>query len=331
MTHDKSPPGAIAAGSSLMRRLRRVLHAADTTAENGESAALVSARAEIALLRSELDYLKVRRDSGLLIELDYAVKPSVRQWSVARGNNFCERIIEPGVGRYRAALEASLAHADYFTAIAASEPDDEREPWWNNPWFPPLDAICLSALLIANNPRRYIEVGSGNSTKYARRAIATHGLRTQIVSIDPHPRAVIDVLCDKVVRQKFEDCDLSLFSDLGAEDMVFIDNSHRSFQGSDVTVFFTEALPALGKGCLYGIHDIFLPNDYPEPWLDRYYNEQYLLMCYLLGGAGNDEIVMPVHYVQQRPELLRVLDPITRHPSLGGAAAVGGAFWMRKA
>ncbi len=54
-------------------------------------------------------------------------------------------------------------------------------------------------------------------------------------------------------------------------------------------------------------------------------------MCSLLGGAGGDEIVMPVHYVQNRPELLDVLNPITRDPALGGSMLVGGAFWMKRA
>lgn len=54
--------------------------------------------------------------------------------------------------------------------------------------------------LAAGNPATYLEVGSGNSTRFARRAITVHGLRTRIVSIDPEPRAVVDELCDEVVR-----------------------------------------------------------------------------------------------------------------------------------
>jgi hypothetical protein len=137
-------------------------------------------------------------------------------------------------------------------------------------------------------------------------------------------------LCDQIIRKELENCDLSLFADLTAEDVVFVDNSHRSFQNSDVTVFFTEILPLLRSGCHYGIHDIFLPNDYPEAWLSRWYNEQYLLMAYLLGGADGDEIVLPVHYIQQTPALLATLDPLLRHPALGGAIPLGGAFWMRR-
>ena len=113
--------------------------------------------------------------------------------------------------------------------------------------------------------------------------------------------------------------------------MSVIDNSHRSFQNSDVTVFFTEILPCrLKTGCHYGIHDIFLPSDYPVEWLSRYYNEQYLLMAYLLGGAAGDQLIAPVHFIQHSPELLEVLSPILEHPELGGIAAVGGAFWLKR-
>ena len=63
---------------------------------------------------------------------------------------------------------------------------------------------------------------------------------------------------------------------------MFVDNSHRSFMKLDVTVFFTEILPRLQPGVLVGIHDIFLPDDYPAHWDVRYYSEQYLLWRVLL-------------------------------------------------
>jgi hypothetical protein len=49
------------------------------------------------------------------------------------------------------------------------------------------------------------------------------------------------------------------------------------------------------------MHDIFLPWDYPEKWRQRFYNEQYLLLTYLLGGADGDEIVLPVLWATHQP------------------------------
>jgi Methyltransferase domain len=293
----------------------------------GEVTKLRQARDKLA---RELKYYELRREQGYIIELDYPYVPRVRRWDSSLGNDRCGRIIEAGAVRYRRTLEDFLAFKDTLVAIQAEEPADERQPYWTNPWLPPLDGICLYGLLAKLNPRLYVEVGSGNSTKYVRRAISDHGLRTRIISIDPHPRAVIDQLCDEIIRKKLEDCDLSLFAGLGAEDMLFVDNSHRSFQNSDVTVVFTEILPLLGSGCTYGIHDIFLPNDYPADWMARLYNEQYLLMAYLLGGAAGDEIICPVHFIQLTPDLVDILDPIVRHPALGGALPIGGGFWMKK-
>lgn len=302
---------------------------------NALAAKLSAAQADLVKLRAAQGKLEAQPQQQVQLpplesQFDYPYLPKVRSWDGMPGGNVYRNILQPGTERYREYLQSFLAYSDAFTKIPAAEPTDERQPYWSNPWLPNLDAICLSGLVTKLNPRRYIEVGSGNSTKYVRQAIKDHGLRTKIISIDPHPRAVIDELCDEVIRQGLETCDLRLFADTGPDDVVFIDNSHRSFQNSDVTVFFTEILPVLKSGCHYGIHDIFLPSDYPQAWLSRLYNEQYLLMTYLLGGAGGDEIVMPVHYVQQTASLLSVLDPLLHHPALGGTMALGGAFWMKR-
>lgn len=285
---------------------------------------------EVQVLNERLQNVESRRAQGHLVEFDYPYKPKVREWHKG-DDNLWHKLLSSGVGRYENLLNSFLAYAPSLETISNDEPSDQREPYWSNPWFPVLDAISLFGLLAHVNPRRYVEVGSGNSTKFARRAITDCKLRTRIVSIDPAPRSVVDELCDEVVRQPLEGCDLRIFEDLGAEDILFLDNSHRSFQNSDVTVFFTEIIPRLRSRCHYGLHDIFLPNDYPREWIDRYYNEQYLLMAYLLGGGGGDEIVLPVHFIQLDRALSTILDPITRDPAARGTVPVGGSFWLRRA
>ena len=173
-----------------------------------------------------------------------------------------------------------------------------------------------------------MEVGSGNTTKFVRRAISDHGLPTRIVSIDPHPRAEVDGICDEMIRQPLEDIDLAIFSELGAGDMVFVDNSHRSFQNSDVTVVFLDVVPALAPGILLGIHDIFLPLDYPPEWAQRFYNEQYLLAAFLLGGHHGYRIEFPALWTAMHPELAPRLGSLWEHESLQSAERHGGAFWL---
>jgi hypothetical protein len=110
-------------------------------------------------------------------------------------------------------------------------------------WFIELDAVALYGFIATRKPRRYVEIGSGTSTKFARRAVTDHSPRTEIISIDPDPRSEIDALCDDVMRMPLEDVPADFFAGLCADDILFFDGSHRAFQNSDVTVFFCGRLP----------------------------------------------------------------------------------------
>ena len=265
-----------------------------------------------------------------MILTDYPYHPTERPLaSSASGVALTARFLTEE-SQYAQTLRAFARHTDFLTRIPATS-TDPLTPYWDNPWFPRLDCVSLYGLLAENKPDRYIEVGSGISTRFARQAVRDLGLSTKIVSIDPQPRHPIEGLCDEIITSTLEDMPASFWINLAPADMVFIDNSHRSFPGSDVTVFFTEIMPALPSGTIYGIHDIFLPDDYPMGWKDRYYNEQYLLLTYLLGGGGKDEIVLPVNWAASRPGLRDILSPLWKHPGLFADNNIGGGcFWMRR-
>jgi hypothetical protein len=205
---------------------------------------------------------------------------------------------------------------------------DDLSPTLHNPWFSGLDAVALYGILVNRNPKTYVEIGSGESTKIARQAIQDKGLRTKIVSIDPQPRAFIDSLCDDVIRSSFEDAAEIFLSSLHPGDVILMDGSHRCFQNSDVTVFFTEVIPGLPGDTMYGFHDIFLLGDYPPAWQERFYNEQYLLIAYLLGGAGGDTIEMPLKYISEDPELSRHAAEVLKSSSERDNILDGSAFWL---
>lgn len=265
-----------------------------------------------------------------LIKLDYPCIPRRREWDPTASKIF--GMMRARRDGYRQVLTGMAALAPFFEKIPVHGVEGEPlRPRWDNGWFPPLDAISLYGLLALRNPRWYVETGSGNSTMFARQAIKDHGLRTQIISIDPFPRADIDQICDRAIRQPFEDVASEFFASLSGEDVFFVDNSHRAFPNSDVTVFFLEVLPKLPKGIVFGLHDITLPVDYPNSWNDRFYNEQYLLATYLLGGAASDEILLPNTYLSYfDPELLGLLGPILDNPNLEGIGRTGVAFWMQR-
>ncbi len=239
--------------------------------------------------------------------------------------------------RFEETLRSLTPFRSDLQRIAETAPQSAAAPFWQNTWLTGLDAIALYGLLALHRPARYLEVGSGNSTKFARRVIQDQQLPTLIVSVDPDPRAEIDALCDEVIRKRLEDVDLALFDRLEASDMLFIDNSHRVFQGSDVTVFFLEVLPRLKPGVLVHVHDIFLPFDYPLIWKERHYSEQYMLAAYLLGGSRNLELLLPVPYVEKHAALGPLIDDAWRDDVFQRAFAlnrkvagyIGTSCWFR--
>jgi len=265
------------------------------------------------------------------IALDYPVRPRSRFGWGRPGHPQLEALLETGRARYAAHLDALLEHAAALRAIPAELPDADPGPRWRNLFLPGLDAAALYAFVARRRPRTYIEVGSGNSTSFARRAVEDHGLATRIVSIDPHPRAEIDAICDEVVRAPLEDCDLDRFAALGAGDVVFVDNSHRLLPNSDATVTFLEVLPRLAPGVLLQLHDIWLPDDYPDAWNDRFYSEQYALATFLLGGAAGWTVELPCWFVSRDPELSGRVAPLFEDPRLDAVERHGGSFWMERA
>ncbi|WP_206433363.1 class I SAM-dependent methyltransferase, partial [Streptomyces sp. ADI95-17] len=159
-------------------------------------------------------------------------------------------LLEKNRKRYAEHLTGFLEYADQLAGIPLKGVEKASTAYWGNTWLPPLDALSLYGFLASERPARYLEVGSGNSTKFARRAVRDLGLDTRITSIDPEPRAHIDHLCDEVVRVPLQDADLGVFAELEPGDILFIDGSHRLQMGSDVMVFFCELLPRLKPGVL---------------------------------------------------------------------------------
>ncbi len=265
-----------------------------------------------------------------VIKLQYPVRPRPRfgeHWGQPRHAELLS-LISAGSRHHDEVLASIAGHTESLRRIPVHS-DDDREPRWINGWLPGLDTAALYAFITDRNPALYLEVGSGNSTRVVRRAVEDGQLRTRIVSIDPEPRTICDALCDEVIRRPLEDIDLDLFSVLGIGDVCFIDNSHCAYQNSDVTVSFLEVLPRLAPGVLLGFHDIFLPDDYPPAWVDRWYNEQYLLASFLLGGGARTSVEFPSWFVAQDPRHHDELEAIWSGPEFAEVERHGNAFWLR--
>jgi hypothetical protein len=264
------------------------------------------------------------------ITLDYPVRP-VPRWGHGKPPHAgLHAIINQGREHYQSRLRQLRDLAPFLTAIPV-EPLAEKpeQPAWNNPWFSGLDLAALYAVVALDRPRRYLEIGSGWTTKVVRRAATEHDVPLHITSIDPFPRAEIDRLCDEVVRVPVEEVDQSVFSTLQSGDVLFVDSSHRIFTNSDCVVMILEILPALAPGVIVHFHDIFLPYDYPPEWNERYYSEQYLLAAWLLAGGRTVTVELPNMFISNDESLAAELVSLWTGP-LAGVQRHGGSLWLRR-
>lgn len=232
---------------------------------------------------------------------------------------------------YKMLLEEALGYKDRFLSIkplSNLSADEKMQPGWNNGYLPGLDIVSLYTIIAKYQPNRYVEIGSGNSTKVAHKSIRENNLRTEITSIDPFPRVEMDSLANHVIRTTIDKADMSLFDQLGENDILYVDNSHVCFPNSDVTIFFLDILPRLKKGVIVHVHDIYIPYDYPDFMIQRFYSEQYMLATYLL-NASNYEILMPNYFIFKDESLSKILNPLWQEPTMKQVEQHGGSFWFR--
>lgn len=239
-------------------------------------------------------------------------------------------IIDANRSKYRELLTVALETKTAIQEIKDIKVEtDSSKPSWNNGFLPGLDIIGIYTMISKYQPEKYLEIGSGNSTKVAFKAKKDNNLSTEIISIDPMPRAEIDNLADRVIRMPFEKVDLNIVNELKENDILFVDNSHRILPNSDSMVFYLEILPLLKKGVIVHIHDIYLPYDYPQFMCDRFYSEQYGLAMYLLANSKKYDTILPNYFISQDKELSEFISPIWNHPNLANVEKHGGSYWLQ--
>lgn len=103
--------------------------------------------------------------------------------------------------------------------------------YFKNDAFGPGDAEYWYQLIRFLKPKRIFEIGSGNSTLMAINAIHRNksedpGYRCKHVCIEPYEMPWLEKTSVTVIRKKVEEVDLSFFSELKHNDILFIDSSH---------------------------------------------------------------------------------------------------------
>jgi hypothetical protein len=298
---------------SSYRRVMRELHRPAPAPREPVSEA--EADDEFARTATQCEPIAIPRVPG-----SFFIKVKVDYPGVFRSNP-PEYVYQPVANlfeHHRAAIEHNaklLAPQMYCEAIESlpRERVNDTDPYWGNGMFDRDDARALYAMVAKLRPRRILEVGSGNSTKFFRKAITDHRINCELVCIDPQPRAEIRSVADHVVYKHVKDVDVRHFESLRDGDILFWDGSHIAFNGTDTTHLYLSLLPLIKRNVYVHIHDIQLPHEYEAGYSAHYYNEQYLLATLLL-NSSEWLPVLPVFWLHARGKL--------RH---GGAS-----FWMAR-
>lgn len=164
---------------------------------------------------------------------------------------------------------------------------------WDNGSFESGDAEAWYNLIRLKKPKVIIEIGSGYSTLLAIEAIEKNmndndNYFCEHICIEPYEMSWLETKNIKVIRQKVEDVDISIFNKLQNNDFLFVDSSHMIKRNGDVLHEYLQILPQLNNGVIVHVHDIFSPNDYPYDWVSKYmrfWNEQYLFEAFLTNNS----------------------------------------------
>jgi predicted O-methyltransferase YrrM len=161
-----------------------------------------------------------------------------------------------------------FTYADELRALPQDKPAP-AEFGYINPMFGPGDAEIYYNIVRTFRPRRIVEIGSGNSTLIALKAIAANraedsAYTCDVTCIEPYEMPWLESTGVTVVRERVETVALSRFADLAENDILFIDSSHVIRPYGDVLREFQEILPSLAPGVLVHVHDVFTPRAYPE-------------------------------------------------------------------
>lgn len=266
-------------------------------------------------LRMGLGTLLGGRRQGFFIPYRYAdgvVPPA--------GYPAVEALFAAAEPAFAAVLDAIDGLAEELAALGGPAP----APRWEQDWFPRLDGAAAYALARTAPPGRIVEVGSGHSTRFLARAVAAAGAETRQTCIDPAPRAALLDLPVDWRGELLSEAHLPLFEALEPGDMAVFDSSHLLQPGTDVDLILNAILPALARGVLVHVHDVFLPDGYPADWEWRGYAEQNGLAPWLLSGAFAP--VFASHYAARRMGA-------GARPGVAGlpwAGAPESSLWMRR-
>src|SRR5580700_3013824 len=107
------------------------------------------------------------RESGkFTVVLDYEVRPVPRYGYGRPPHRKLLEILNRNRLEYAKILQRFLEFKDNLQRIPVRRSEDVEMPYWLNGWIQGLDPVSLYSFACLKNPQTYVEIGSGNSTKF---------------------------------------------------------------------------------------------------------------------------------------------------------------------
>lgn len=229
------------------------------------------------------------------------------------------------------------AYRSEYERFPIGEPSEEFNGFTiDNGFFESVDTEMAYSMIREHEPKRVIEIGSGNSTQVLNAALRENDQEEyEHLIIEPEPTPLIRGADAKLMESKVQDVPMSVFNSLTEDDVLFIDSTHVGRIGSDVLYECLNVIPQLDEGVLLHVHDIFLPYEYPRSWVKKYhwfFNEQYFTQA-LLTGRDDEVLWSTYRNHKEHPELLESAfdsyDELGEGYEADDARGIPSSLWVR--
>lgn len=211
------------------------------------------------------------------------------------------------------------------------EKNDGFRYFTGNDCFILADAFTLSGIIQKEKPRRIIEVGSGFSSAVMLDTFRHAHMSVETTFVEPYPDRLYSLLSrddrdlSTIHVDLVQKLPLSIFDQLEAQDILFLDSSHVAKVGSDVSFIFLRILPRLKPGVIIHFHDVFYPFTYPMGWIRQgwAWNEALFIRAFLIGNPQFEIMAFNCCIGTLFPEIFW-----ERFPAF--LENTGGSIWIRK-
>lgn len=187
--------------------------------------------------------------------------------------------------------------------------DSLTEFYINNSSFSYGCAASTHSMIRKFKPKRFIEIGSGLSSRVIFNALERNyaedkDSQADYIVIDPYPTEFLKTKpakSIKVLNRRVEIVGEEIFKKLSRNDILFIDSGHSVRIGGDVNFLILDILPQLAPGVIVHFHDIELPYEYSRQYATQetfrqFWTEQYMLQGFLCFNNEYD-ILLAMNYI----------------------------------